>query len=189
MYFIRLLSLYTFAKLQIIVKYMAIKHISSFCIYVEFEPYLQQWLIHENGDKLPVVFPKLSVENRILQTFLIKPPSKAQADFPNPGTLPIGIPHFRHTNPAVYNYLPIAAKHELRNCIRNRFIIQLWSELHRFGYIGKRKDHLIEAWMQRHGIEVNDTNFNTIVKIYQRQHKAYTERTRLSQKKSKKTKY
>ena len=168
---------------------MATKHIRSFCIFLEFEPYLQQWLIHENGDELPILFPKLSVENRILETYLIKRPSHVSAEFPNPGSIAIGIPHFRHTNPEVYNYLPKGAKTELHEVIRNRFIIQLWTDLHRFGHIGKRKDHLVEAWMEAHGIEVNDTNFNTILKIIQRQHKSYIERQRYKRKKSKKQKH
>ena len=47
---------------------------SNFCVYVELEPYLAQWFIHEQGGASPVNLIKGSVESKILYTFLTKPP-------------------------------------------------------------------------------------------------------------------
>lgn len=92
--------------------------------------------------------------------------------------VPVVIPCFRDKPPSTYNHLPQKARHTLKEAIRNRFLIELWTDLHRFGHIGKRRDHLIMAWMEAHGITVDDTNYNTLAKIYQRQHRAYLERER-----------
>lgn len=158
------------------------------CIHLEMEPYLRQWLIAENGGVTPISFPKLSIENRILEIYLRKLPWNAIPDKATDHTVAIAIPEFRHTDPRTYNYLPKAAMQELKNCIRQRFLIQLWTDLHQFGHIGSRRDHLIYAWMETHGIEINDTNFNTLAKIYQRQHRAYKQRQRRKNKKEKKSK-
>lgn len=150
----------------------------TYCVYLELEGYLRDWVIDENGGDSPILFPKLSVENRILQTYLRKTPWNALPDMPGDNTVAIAIPNFRHTDPTTYNYLPKPQKHILKNCIRNRFLINLWMDLHQFGYIGKRRDHLIIEWMQKHGIEVDDKNFNTVIKIYQRMRNAYMQRER-----------
>lgn len=159
---------------------------SGFFVHLELEPYLRQWLVHDCGGSLPVRFPRLSVENRILYTFLSKLPGAAVPDTPTPQSVPVEIPSFRDKPPATYNYLPQKAKHSLKEAIRNRFLISLWTDLHQFGHIGKRRDHLILGWMAAHGIEEDDTNFNTLAKIYQRQHRAYLERERYANKSRKK---
>lgn len=157
----------------------------TYCIYLELEPYLKEWLINECGGRTPVYFPKLSVENRILETFLIKLPPNASPDLSNSSNVAVAIPKFKNSDPATYNYLPVYAKKELKNTIRNRFIIELWRNLHHYGHIGKRRDHLIYGFMESHGIEINDTNYNTIAKIYLRQHRAYLARERRKQKSKK----
>ena len=159
----------------------------TFCIYLEMEPYLRDWLIYDSNGESPIRFKRLSIENRILETFLIALPPNAKPDMPTPNSVAIAIPCFKHSDPSTYNYLPVNSKLELKKCIRNRFLIELWNDLHQFGYIGKRKDLLVTAWMESHGIEFNDTNFNTILKIYQRQHRAYLERERYKKKKAKKS--
>lgn len=156
-------------------------------IYLELEPYLRQWLINDNGGESPVVFRKYSIENRILKIYLIPLPPNAVPNLPSETSVAIVIPEYPGGDPKRVNYLPVAAMKELHDCIRERFLIELWTDLHQFGHIGKRRDKLIEAWMEAHGIVVNDTNFNTLAKIYQRQHKAYTARVRRAKKSSKKS--
>ena len=159
-------------------QYMSKESENIYCIYLELEPYLAQWLLYDNGGITPVRFKKGSIENRILESFLIVMPPNARPDLPTATSLPVAIPSFKHLDPRTYNYLPVSAKKELKYCIRNRFLIQLWNDLHQFGHIGKRRDNLIYTWMDAHGIENTETNFNTITKIYQRQHRAYMARLR-----------
>ena len=160
----------------------------TYCIYLDLEPYLKDWVINDCGGETPVRFPKLSVENLNLKTYLIPLPPNAVPDVASESSLAIAIPEFKLKPPETYNYLPKAAKFELKRCIRERFKIDLWMSLYKFGYIGKRRDKLVEAYMEANGIEVNDTNFHTILKIYQRQYKSYLENRRYQKNKLKKTK-
>lgn len=164
---------------------------SKFSITLYLEPYLAQWYINENDGEQPLMPKKLSTERRILEVYTIVAPAIVAVEEPmeHLQRVDIAIPHFKCKDPQYYNYLPKSARNELKSCIRHRFVISLWTDLHRFGYIGKRRDTLVTAWMENHGIEVNDTNFNTILKIYQRQYKNYLERNRrerISQKKKRK---
>lgn len=159
-----------------------------YCIYLELEPYLKEWVINDCGGTLPLRFPKLSIENIFLKSYLTKLPHNMLPDFPTSTSVAIALPYFKIKNPEYYNYLPKAAKHELKQCIRERFKMDLWMTLHKFGWIGKRRDKLIEAFMESRDIEVNDTNTNTILKIYQRQYKSYLENKRYSENKKKKSK-
>ena len=101
-------------------------------IYLDLDPYLAQWFVHDSGGTQPVELRKLSTERRILEVFLQK--------------------------------------------------LQLWNDLHYHGYIGRRRDNLIYAWMDAHGIELTETNWNTIAKIYIRQYKNYLQREQYKKK-------
>ena len=157
-------------------------------LYVKFEPYLAQWLINDNGGTTPIEFRKYSIENRILRSFLTPLPPNAVPNLPSKNSVAVKIPEYPGGDPGRVNYLPVAAMKMLHDAIRERFLIELWTSLHQFGHIGKRRQDLVVAWMEVHGIEVNDTNFNTILKIYQRQHKSYTTKIRRAKKSSKKSK-
>lgn len=158
---------------------------SQYTVNLELPPYLAQWLIHENGGEQPVAMPRLSTENRILEISLIRLPHNAKPDMPTETSVAIAIPSFKYKPPSSYNYLPAKAREELKRVIRSRFIVQLFTDLHRFGYIGKRKDNLFYAWMDAHGIAPTETNWCAIAKIYQRMHRNYLERERYKKKSQK----
>ncbi len=80
------------------------------------------------------------------------------------------------------NYLSARSRRALAQCIRTRFVVALWKDLYKFGYIGKRKQDLIWAWMETHGIEATETNWNTIAKIYLRKRNVYREQKRREEK-------
>ena len=148
---------------------------SEILIHLKIDNYLAQWLIHECGG-CPVVFKKHSVENNILYVNLKKRPLFGKRDKPGEGKIPIALPYFKDRDPREYNFLSKPARLALAECIRNRFVVQLWKDLHRFGNIGKRKQDLIWAWMDAHGIEATETNWNTIAKIYKRKRDIYRKR-------------
>ncbi|MCH5347507.1 MAG: hypothetical protein J1E63_10365 [Muribaculaceae bacterium] len=160
----------------------------TYCVYLELEPYLRQWVIHYCGGVTPVSFPKNSIENIHLANGLIKRPGNVGAEVITPDLLEIAIPEFKAKDPATYNYLPKPARFELIRTIRRNFRLDLWSNLHRFGWIGRRRDKLIEAYMIANGIEVDDTNTNTILKIYQRAYKTFLENKNFQRRKTKKNK-
>ncbi len=145
---------------------------SKICIYIEMETYLAQWFIHEQGGETPVHLLRGSLESKILELYLQHRPDGVLPESAE-GKLAIAIPSFRHKMPEVFNYLPKHATLALRGIIRNRFDVQLYTDLHNFGNITKRQDELIYAWMEKHGIELTETNWNAIAKRYQRQRKLY----------------
>lgn len=144
-----------------------------FYVNIDMPPYLAQWFIHEFGGDNPVVLPKLSVEKRILELYLIKRPKFVFEPDLDGSVVSVVIPNFKFKPPHLFNYLPKAARKEFADCIRDRFIVQLWRDIHRPANFGKRKDKLFEAWMIAHGIEFNDTNSNAVTKVYQRQCNTY----------------
>jgi len=152
--------------------------VSNFCIYLHIDDYLKQWFIHEHGGEVPVHLTRGSVESKILEVYLTHLPDDRLPEMDGDGKLAIAIPSFRNRPPEVFNYLPPRALSSLLSVIRNRFDIQLWNDLHHFGKISKRQDELIYAWMEMHGIELSETNWNAIAKRYQRQRNIYMKRIR-----------
>ncbi len=148
---------------------------SKICIYIEMETYLAQWFIHEQGGGVPVHLLRGSLESKILELYLQRRPDGVLPESAE-GKLAIAIPTFRHKTPEVFNYLPEHATLALRNIIRNRFDVQLYSDLHNFGNITKRQDELIFAWMEKHEIELTEKHWNAIAKRYQRQRVLYIKR-------------
>ena len=150
-----------------------------FVVYIELEDYLKQWFINEMGGDMPVKLIRGSVESKILEVFLTKRPEDLAPDLGGEDKLPIIIPEFRNRPADVYNHLPKHAVTSLQNIIRHRFDISLWKDLNTFGnIIGNRQDDLIYAWMEKHGIEINEKNWNAIAKRYQRQRMCYANRER-----------
>ncbi len=150
---------------------------SQICIYIELDPYLRQWFVHDFGGNEPVELRRDSVESKILETYLAKqPPDCIPQTRGSEGQVAIYIPTFRYRPAEYYNYLPKQAMTALLNSIRNRFDIALWNDLHTFGKIGRRQDNLIYAWMEKHGIELTEANWNAIAKRYQRQRNKYLNR-------------
>lgn len=105
-----------------------------------------------------------SVERRILATYLLKLPPGARPNLKENSNVEIVLPENKAKPPKNYNYLSRQGLDILKRTIRDRFIIELWTDLHRHGYIGRRRDELIYAWMEAHGIEITDTNWNSIAK-------------------------
>lgn len=144
-----------------------------FNIYIKLDSYLAQWFVNEQGGDIPVKLIRGSVESAILEQFLQRQPDDLPIDTSASGKLPIIIPCFKHKPPEKFFYLPPKAEDLLVSSIRNRFDICLWQTLHRFENMLGRQDELIFAFMEKHGIEVNDTNWNAIAKRYQRMRNKY----------------
>lgn len=146
---------------------------SNITIYInDVEPYLKEWFINEHGGEHPVHLIRGSIESNMLEIFL-ENKSVMEKPFVNEKTLAIYIPSFKRKDPRTYNFLPPMAKVALHKCIKNRFDVQMWQELHKFSNLGYRIDDLIYAWMEKHGIELTETNWNAIAKRYQRKRRAY----------------
>ena len=145
---------------------------SNYTIHLDLEPYLAQWFIHEQGGEHPITLTRGSIESDILELFLTKQPMFVPP-FAGKEATSVYIPTFKHKDVRTYNYLPPRASLALKKAIRTRFVIALWNDLYKFENIGKRNDELIYAWMEAHGIELNETNWCAISKIYYRKRKVY----------------
>ena len=104
---------------------------NKYILYFRFEPYLAQWFIHEMGGTSPVELPRGSVEADILRLFLAKRPDDVPVDTGKDANLAIVIPAFKEKEAETYNYLDTSAVHCLHKCIRSRFDVQLWQDLHK----------------------------------------------------------
>lgn len=149
----------------------------NMCIYINLEDYIAEWFIHEQGGCTPVHLTRGSVESKLLEVYLVPfPPGGRLVPKEEEGknrTVSIMIPNFRNRPPERYNYLPERAMRALHTIIRNRFDVQLWTDLHGFGKIGQQQQDLIYAWMEKHGITPSEKNWCTIAKRYQRQRTHY----------------
>lgn len=163
---------------------------SQFCIYLKFdEDYIRQWFIHEHGGKQPVQLLRGSVESKILEVYLTKRPVDSLPEMASDGEIAVAIPTFRNRPPESYNYLPNAARDALVKIIKNRFDIQLWNDLHCFGRILEEQKELIYAFLEKHGIDINDKNWNAVAKRYQRQRNVYLHRERAKKSRNLKKSY
>lgn len=150
---------------------------SQFTIHIPMDDYLAQWFVNEQGGKLPVTLGYGSIESKILEVYLIKLPHDVEPDFGGEGKVPVYIPTFRNRPAEVYNYLPKSAVAAFVDAVRHRFDIALWNDIHPFTKMGvQRIDELIYAFMEKHAIEMNESNWNAIAKRFQRQRKLYTNR-------------
>lgn len=141
---------------------------SDFTLSFQCEEYLRQWCIDDAGGCSPIRLRKNSPESNCLQ-FCLRPKSKAEPEPEIEGTpLVVYIPSFRLRNPEVYNHITNVGRKAFISILRKRFDDQLWSDLHAIHNFGIRKDELIYAWMEAHGIEISEKNFCAVAKRLQR---------------------
>lgn len=124
----------------------------------------------------PVVSIKGSAERDMLRHNLTTQP-KNYVDIPtDEATICIQVPCFPNMPPAYYNYLSPQSDELLRELIRSRVRLDLYSYVTRF-WQGKggpvTLDNLIYAWMENHGIEDRSDNFEAVKQLYSRQRNKY----------------
>ena len=160
-----------------------------YTVFVSLEPYLAQWIAHESGGGSPIPIKRGSAEAEVLQLHLERQPRNPEYRRqlrPQPGQVEILLPAFKMKDTRIYNYLPPRGEVSLHQCIRNRFKVALWKDLHTVGNVVQRTDTSISDWMEAHGIIVDDKNWNTVAKILQRSRAAYCPNRRLTDHKSSK---
>ena len=158
---------------------------SDITINIKMPQYLAQWFINEKGGE-PVELDKGSAESKILQIFIAKPPRDYIPETKKEGEVAICIPASRGKDPIYYNYLPQKAQAILVNCIHDRFVIELFTDINKIRNIGLQRKKIIRAWMQTHGIEYSGTNWDAIEKNYLRASNAYRQNQYKERKKSQK---
>lgn len=147
-------------------------------VYLKLEPYLAQWFVNEMGGE-PVQLPKRSAEADILEYFLKPTPEGVLPELKQEGDISIILPTFKHKDPAYFNYLPPRAMLALARCISTRFRVQLWQDLHQLHHTESCITDLIYAWMENHGIDLTEQNWETIRQLYFRKRKIYLRKKNL----------
>lgn len=145
---------------------------SRFSVFIKAPDYLDQWMRHEYWDEESqrVVFPRCSAPRAVLQSLLRKPPvGFRQGD--TSGLLPVEVPSFKGLNPATFNYLSPSAQSALVSSCKKLFQATLFEELHHLFNHDVQISDIIYAFMERHGIENTERNWETIRQMYSRMRK------------------
>lgn len=143
---------------------------NEYYIFLPLEPYLRQWLVHEHGGREPVRLVRGSVESKRLKLLLdLRPDSLPPDLLANAGALtPVVIPSYPSRDPRTFNYVCPSGIALLCETIRDRFDSDFYEWMSKTHIRFERIDNLIYAWMEMHGIEPTETNWNSIAKRYQR---------------------
>lgn len=139
------------------------------CILLELEPYLRQWLLHASDGIEPIQFEPRSSEYRFLRLNLEEPRTGQSSDLPTERSVFIVVPRQHGESVIHHTFLSRQRKHQLKEMIRDRCLLDLWTSIHRFKNAGERIDLLCMDWMTSRGIEIDDTNCETLLKQLQRQ--------------------
>lgn len=133
-------------------------------VYFSCENYLAQWFINESGGVLPVQLRKKSPENFILQFVLCQKSNQYAGEQPLSGNLPVVIPYYHGKDPAVWNAVSPSGRRTFIETIRKRFDVQLWDDMSESYKFNVSRKEMLYSWMESHGIELTDTNWEAVSK-------------------------
>lgn len=87
----------------------------SICIYLDVEPYLKQWFIHDMGNEHPVSLIRNSAESDIVRRWLTVLPPDKSLPIGDTDLLAIYMPSYNELDSKNLYYLPSAALKLLNN--------------------------------------------------------------------------
>jgi len=144
----------------------------DYYIHLKAEPYLADFMYCAFGN--PVQLDRDSPESRIIREYISKTPAGRTPDRGDDTNLIVVIPCFKEADPRVYNYLSKHAKKALLESFDQLFDKCMMKEIGAIeNYRKGRLSSLIYAWMEKHGIEDNQTNWYTISQKYYRLRRKY----------------
>lgn len=145
---------------------------SQFSLFIKLPDYLHQWLRHEYWDEATgrVVFPQGTAPRAVLQS-LLRPQPKGWIQGDTSGMLRVEVPSFKGVNPATYNYLSADGQSAFVSACKILFKAQLVLELSPLFPHDVQITDIIYDFMDRHGIEREERNWETIRQMYYRMRK------------------
>ena len=145
---------------------------SQFSVFINPPEYLAQWLCHDfwDGESERVVFPRGSAPRAILGSLLRKAPREYRPGNTD-GLIPVEVPSFKGLNPATFNYLSPTGQTALISTCKKLFQATLYSELHELFSHDVQITDIIYEFMDRHGIDRTERNWETIRQMYARMRK------------------
>lgn len=144
-------------------------YMSNYCIYLKVPSYLDQWLRHDywNPTACRVEFERGSNIHSILSTFLRKRP--ADFDLGNVSDLlPVDVPTFKGMNPDQHNFLGRDGEKAIVSAIKRNFKTCIDKELSVFYSQDISITDIIYAFMESHGIDKSERNWEAIRQMYYR---------------------
>lgn len=171
---------------------------NAYYLYLDWPCYLAQWYAHEmyrlahcesehqepffyNCNKPaveldPVHTRRGSAERNILETCLCKQPDRIPELPSKTATICVVIPNFLNKPASTYNYLNRSSKHLLQRTVFNHFRLELTKYMNKNIFNAKTEragykppiELLLEAFMELNGIEYNETNLESVKKIWRR---------------------
>lgn len=143
----------------------------EYCIHVRLSTYLRQWFLHLYQGQEPIELRRGAPERDIIHRHLSKVPVEGME--PSDETVAISVPTFKGINRNYNHFITRQGYDALRAVIKAGFDMQLWRNIHAVDGKGVLMKDKIMDWMEDNGIEVTDTNYETLWKIYQRKRKVY----------------
>lgn len=145
---------------------------SQFTLYIKAPDYLAQWLRHHYWDETTgrVVFQRGSAPQAVLYSLLRQPP-KGYVEKPDAALLPVEVPSFKGINPATRNYLSESGRAALVSACKKLFRSVMIIELGELFSHDVQITDIIYDFMDKHGIERTETNWETIRQMYLRMRK------------------
>lgn len=143
---------------------------SQYNVYLTLPDYLAQWLRHDYwaAESRRVEFPRGSLPRVVLRSVLRPQPPSHQPGPQPEGTVAIEVPTFRGINPAVCNYLSARGAAALTDALRTLFKRLLVDELCPLFDHEVQISNVIYDFLDRHGIEPTEKNWETVRQMYQR---------------------
>lgn len=146
--------------------------IPQYFVYVSAPAYLEQWLKHTYGapDSPYVSFPRGSAPAAIMQASLRQPPvgwTYGNTD----GKVKIAVPPIKGLKTGTFCYLSPDGEAALVSACKKLFQARLYLELHELFSHDVQITNVIYDFMDRHGIERDEKNWETIRQMYARMRK------------------
>lgn len=140
-------------------------------LYLEMPDYLGQWLCHDywNAEGQYISFPRGSAPMVILLSLLRRSPEIVNE--PTQGSVPILLPTFKGIPEDAFNYLSKAGQIAFVSACKTLFKSVMFSELNRLFDQKVQITNIIYDFMDRHGIEPEERNWETIRQMYMRMRK------------------
>lgn len=145
---------------------------SQFSVYINPPEYLGQWLRHDfwDDESERVVFPRGSAPRAVLSSLLRKAPRDFRPGDTS-GQIPVEVPTFKGINPATFNDLSPTGQTALISACKKLFQSTLSNELHELFSHDVQITDIIYEFMDRHGIDRTERNWETIRQMYSRMRK------------------
>lgn len=146
-------------------------------IKLNLKPHLRQWLIHEFGDEEGIVrLPNGCAEHDLIELLIQRWPEDEPHGKVFRWNTEIHIPEIKGRDPQYFCYMTDHAKKMLADLIYVRFRAALWNDIYRIDRLHLSITDGIYDWMERHGIETNEKNWEALRQMFFRQRKRYRNR-------------